>query len=80
MTTGEVISEKRKELGWTQEKLAEMMNASRPTISYWESGKCMPDTTKIIAMSKIFRCSTDDLLNPMPNPVRRERAKGTEAA
>jgi len=66
LTTGEMIAFKRKRYGWTQEKLAEIVGVSRPTISQWESDKCLPDATKVIIMSKIFNCSTDDLLNPTP--------------
>lgn len=69
MTTGEAILAERKKLGWSQEKLAEMLNSSRPTISLWESDKCLPDTTKILAMCKIFNCSADRLLNPT-QPLR----------
>ncbi len=72
MTTGEAILAERKKLGWSQEKLAEMLNSSRPTISLWESDKCLPDTTKILAMCKIFNCSSDNLLNPtQPLPTQK---------
>ena len=73
MTIGNAIAQKRKNLGWTQEMLAEKLNSSRPTISLWESDKCTPDTIKILALCQIFDCATDDILNPtQPLPEQEQ--------
>ena len=45
--TGDLISKKRKEKGWTQEQLAERLGVSNKTISKWETGRCMPDHSVI---------------------------------
>lgn len=61
-----MISEKialcRKTLGISQEELAAMLNISRQAVSRWETGAAMPDTEKIIQLSRVFCVSTDYLL------------------
>ncbi|MBQ6579255.1 MAG: helix-turn-helix transcriptional regulator, partial [Oscillospiraceae bacterium] len=39
MTLGEKISDLRKNAGYSQEKLAELMDVSRQAVTKWESGK-----------------------------------------
>ena len=60
------ISEKivlcRKALGISQEELAALLNISRQAVSRWETGAAMPDTEKIIQLSRVFGVSTDYLL------------------
>ena len=63
MTTGEKLQKLRKEGGYTQEELADIMSVSRQSISKWESDIAFPETEKIIALSKLYHCSTDYLLN-----------------
>lgn len=52
----------RKERNLSQIQLAEMLNVSRQTLSKWETGAAMPDTTNLIVLSQIFHVSTDYLL------------------
>ena len=53
----------RKSNGWLQEDLAEKMNVSRQAISRWENGTALPDAQNILQISKLFRVTTDYLLN-----------------
>ena len=46
----------------SQEELAEKLNVTRQSVSLWESGQTQPSLDNIIALSKIFSVSTDDLL------------------
>lgn len=62
MTLGEKITKQRKELNYTQEQLADILNVSRQTISKWESDIAYPETEKLIKLGKIFDCSMDYLL------------------
>lgn len=62
MKIGEKISKLRKENNYTQEQLAEILSVSRQSVSKWETDLTYPETEKIIAMSKLFNCSTDYLL------------------
>ena len=69
MTTGEKLQKLRKENNYTQEELAEIMNVSRQSISKWESDIAFPETEKLIALSKLYHCSTDYLLNSENNEM-----------
>ncbi|ATD01505.1 helix-turn-helix domain-containing protein [Pseudoalteromonas spongiae] len=61
-----ILSEKiitlRKQLGWSQEELAEKMGVSRQSVSKWESTNSIPDLNKIIKLAELFNVSTDFLL------------------
>ena len=59
---GNYIAQRRKELGLTQQKLAEQLNISFQAVSKWESGMSIPDLEKIVKMSALFGVSTDYLL------------------
>lgn len=63
MTLGEKISRARKEKGYTQEQLAELLEVSRQSVSKWESDMTHPETEKLVRMGKLFDCSMDYLLN-----------------
>lgn len=52
----------RKQNGWSQEELAEMLQVSRQSISKWESGQSIPDIGRIITLSQIFGVSADFLI------------------
>lgn len=47
----------------SQEKLAALLNVSRQAISKWESGKSLPQIDKILELSKLFKITTDELLD-----------------
>lgn len=52
----------RTQSGYSQEVLAEKVNVSRQAISKWELGLTLPDTDKIVALSKVFDVTIDYLL------------------
>lgn len=52
----------RKQHGLTQTELAEKVNVSRQAISRWEVGIAVPSTDNLIALSKIYGVSVDDIL------------------
>lgn len=62
MKLSEKIQYLRKEQGLTQEQLAEQCNVSRQAITKWESDIAIPETEKIIFLSKFFKVSIDELL------------------
>lgn len=62
MTIGEQIHNLRIQKGLTQERLAEMLEVSRQSVSKWELGQAVPDVDKIIRMSELFNVSTDTIL------------------
>ena len=62
MTVGDRIQELRIQKGLTQERLAEMLEVSRQSVSKWELGQAVPDVDKIVRMSELFEVSTDAIL------------------
>lgn len=72
MNIGDKIKEQRLKKGWTQERLAQLLNVSRPAVSSWEVGRNYPDLETIIAISDLFGISLDKLLRE-----DKEMAKNT---
>ena len=69
MTIGTKIADCRKRAGMSQEKLANELNISRQAVSRWETGEAVPDTEKVILLSKLFHVTTDYLLlDPVEAP------------
>lgn len=62
MTIGERLQNRRKELGYTQQEIADRLHVSRQTISNWEVGKNYPDLQSIVDLSDIYNISLDLLL------------------
>ena len=54
MTVGQCIAKCRKNKGMSQEKLAEMLDVSRQTVSKWETDAALPDTNNMIQLGKIL--------------------------
>ena len=63
MTIGQKIIALRNSMGISQEKLAELLNVSRQSISKWEMDHSVPQIDKILQLSEIFSISCDDLLH-----------------
>ncbi len=53
----------RKEKGYSQEQLADLLDVSRQAVSKWESGTTYPEMDKLLSICKIFNVSLDDLTN-----------------
>ena len=63
MTFAEKLKELRKHAGLSQEKLAEKLGVSRQAITKWEGGSGVPDIDNIMAISKLFDVSMDELFS-----------------
>ena len=63
LAVGEYIKKKRKEKNLTQTDLAEQLNLSFQTISKWETGNALPDTSILLSLSEILDVSVDKLLH-----------------
>ena len=57
------IKTKRKELGLTQEELAQKLFVTEKAISRWETGRGTPDISLLIPLSKILKVDVNELLN-----------------
>ena len=62
MNLAEKLTIQRKKSGMSQEQLAERLGITRQLVSKWEAGSSIPEISKLVAMSEIFRVSLDYLL------------------
>jgi len=69
MTLGQRIQDGRTALGLSQEGLGERLGVSRQAVSKWEADAAVPDTDKLIALSKLFGVSLNELLQVEPPPA-----------
>lgn len=53
----------RKEKGYSQEQLADLLGISRQAVSKWERAEASPDTDNLICLAKLYGISLDELLN-----------------
>jgi len=75
---GERLYELRKGRGLSQEELAERLGISRQAISKWECGESLPDTDNLIAISRLYGVSLDELVGNAPEKAE-ENAETEEA-
>ena len=62
MKISQVLKDIRQQHQLTQEALAEKLKVSRSAIARWESGKGIPDIGNLIAISREFELSLDQLI------------------
>ncbi|MBQ9021920.1 MAG: helix-turn-helix transcriptional regulator [Eggerthellaceae bacterium] len=62
MDIGTKIKELRTKRGLSQEQLAEQLCVSRQAVTKWETGVGMPDVENLVAISRLFGISADELL------------------
>lgn len=81
MTMGQRIAQRRKQLGLSQEALADAVGVSRQAVSKWELDEAQPDAAKIVLLAQALEMTTDKLLlgeaeeekpaaQAVPNPPR----------
>lgn len=62
MSLGQNIAKLRKNMGMTQEQLAEKCDVSRQAVTKWESGESEPAIAKLVKLSEIFNVSIDEIV------------------
>jgi transcriptional regulator with XRE-family HTH domain len=62
------IATLRKNVGMSQEKLAEKCGVSRQSVTKWESGESEPSIDKLCRLSDVFNVSLDDLIKYNASP------------
>lgn len=77
MTLGQRIQALRKQHNLSQEALGEKLGVSRQAVSRWEMDGAVPEVDKLIAMSRLFGVSLDDLMG-MEEPEKPEKARPAE--
>lgn len=61
MTLGNTILKYRKELGITQDALAQKLEVTNQAVSKWESDQCCPDISLLPRLADIFGITIDEL-------------------
>lgn len=68
MKLSERIRENRIRCGFSQEKLAELMDVSRQAVTKWERGQSAPSTENLFRLAEIFGTTVDMLLPKEKEP------------
>ena len=55
MKISQIVKEKRKHLGLTQENIAEYLGVSTPAVSKWENGTTYPDITLLPGLARLLK-------------------------
>ncbi len=63
MKISQTIKEKRKELGMTQEQVADFLGVSIPSVSKWENGNTYPDITLLPPLARLLGTDLNTLLS-----------------
>lgn len=58
---GKFIAQCRKGKGITQEQLASMLNTTNKSVSKWENGNCLPDSSLYEPLCKILNITINEL-------------------
>lgn len=78
---GQKLRKLRKEQGYTQEQLGELLHVTRQTVSYWETGKSQPDYAMLARIADLFHVPVAEFLEdetqqvetpPFPIPDRMD--------
>ncbi len=67
MTLGEKLKEARKQVGLSQEQLAEKMGISHSDVAKWETDKGMPDIDNLKILSSLVNVTIDYLVDDGEN-------------
>lgn len=60
--TGLLIAQIRKDKGYTQKELAEIINVSNATVSKWETGKGFPDISLLESLANSLDIKVSDII------------------
>jgi len=58
------VRERRQQLRWTQQDLAQQLGVSRQTINAIETGKYDPSLPLAFALAALFGCRIEDVFDP----------------
>ena len=69
MNFAEIIVNRRKALGLTQEGLAQKLGVTNQAVSKWESGQSCPDLAQLPRIADLFGITIDELFGREPKAV-----------
>ena len=56
------LKELREENGYTQQKLADLLNRKKATICDWEKDRCQPSIEDLNKLANLFNCTIDYII------------------
>ncbi len=71
---GELLKENRLRCKMTQEFVAETLGVSRQAVSKWENGTADPSTSNLLALSKLYGISAEELLKSVDSELKQEKS------
>lgn len=75
---GQFIAEERKQKGYTQKQLAEILEISDKTISKWETGKGFPEISLLMPLCEALDINVNELLSGERVPESDYKRKAEE--
>lgn len=72
----EILLELMQQCGYTNYKLAQMMDISQSTVAYWVEGKGLPQRSKRKQLAGIFGVSVDELMGKTKKPAAENGSGG----
>lgn len=72
---GARIAALRRNLGWSQGQLAELLQVSPSAVGMYEQGRREPSGEILVAMSRLFHVTVDYLLTGSPAPQEQQTAE-----
>jgi len=73
-----LISDKRKEQGFTQDQLAQQLHVTRQAVSSWENGKTKPDESVIEELARLLGVKANQLFQPNEKMGAKKMAEQNE--
>lgn len=70
MSLSEQLARARELAGYSQDDVASVLGVSRAMISYWESGKRIPNDRQLVGLARLFRVDAQELLSA--DPIKTE--------
>lgn len=75
MELGKQVAARCKQLGLTQEQVADEIFVSRQSISNWETNKTYPDVQSLLLLSQLFHMSLEELIQGDLAEMKNEVSK-----
>lgn len=72
LNMSDTIKTRRRELGMTQEQLAQLLGVSGPAVSKWEQGASYPDVTLLPALARALETDLNTLMGFEKTPGKAE--------
>lgn len=62
---GTFFRDRRIELDLTQDEIAAELDVTRTAVSYWDTGKSIPEWSNLDRVAKVYRVTVDRLMREM---------------